>query len=103
LGLGSGVVWWFPLKDDFTAGAASAGAEVDQVIGSGDGVFVVFDDDERVAVIAQLDEGFEKGDIVARVEADGGFVEDVEDAAQVRPELGSEADALGFAAGKRVA
>ena len=35
------------------------------------------------------------------MEADGGFVEDVEDAAQARADLGGEADALAFAAGER--
>ena len=69
----------------------------------GDGVLVVLDDDERVAVVAEVDEGFEQGGVVARVEADGGFVEHVEHAAEVGAELGGEADALGLAAGEGVA
>ena len=36
--------------------------------------------------------------VVARVEADAGFVEHVEDADEAAPDLGGEADALGFAA-----
>ena len=47
---------------------------------------------------------FERGDealVVALVQADGGLVEDVEDAAQARADLGGEADALAFAAGER--
>ena len=62
-----------------------------------DGVLVVFDDDQGVALVAELDEGFEKGGVVAGMEADGGLVEHVEDAAEVGAELGGEADALGFA------
>ena len=38
--------------------------------------------------------------VVALVKADGGLVEDVEDAAQAGADLGGEADALAFAAGK---
>ena len=69
----------------------------------GDGVFVVLDDDEGVSLVAEGDEGFEEGGVVTGVEADGGLVEDVEDAAEIGAELGGEADALGFAAGKGVA
>ena len=46
---------------------------------------------------------FEGGDealVVALVEADGGLVEDVEDAAEAGADLGGEADALAFAAGE---
>ena len=54
-----------------------AGAEVDQVIGSRYGVFVVLYDDEGVALVAEGHQGFEEGGIIAWVEADGWFVEDV--------------------------
>ncbi len=97
-GIGRGTSRRFSLIDDFPAETPGTRAEIDQVIGGGDGVFVVFDDDERVAVVAEVDEGLEEGGVVARVEADGGFVEHVEHAAEVRAELGGEADALGFAA-----
>ena len=79
---------------------AGAGAEVEDVVGFADGVFVVLDDEDGVAEIAQ---GFEGGDealVIALVEADGGLVEDVEDAAEARADLGGETDALAFAAGK---
>ena len=89
--------------DDLTTEPSRRGTEVDEVVGGGDGVLVVFDDDERVAVVAQLDEGFQQGRVVARMEADGGFVEHVEHAAEVGAELRGEADALRLAAGKRVA
>ena len=54
-------------------------------------------------MVAEGDEGFQERGVVAGVEADGRFVEDVEDAAQVGAELGGEADALGLAAGEGVA
>ena len=84
--------------DDFSAEAAGAGAEVDEVVRGGDGVLVVLDDDEGIPLVAEGDEGFEEGCVVARMEADGWLVEHVEHAAEVGAELGGEADALGFAA-----
>ena len=54
-------------------------------------------------MIAEGDESFEKGGVVAGVEADGWLIEDVEHAAQVGAELGGETDALGFPAGEGVA
>ena len=86
--------------DDLTAESAGAGAEVEDVVGVADGFFVVLDDEDGVAEVA---EGFERGDealVVALVEADGGLVENVEDAAKARADLGGEADALAFAAGE---
>ena len=73
------------------------------MVGGEDGILVVLYDDEGVALVAEGGEGFEEGGVVAGVEADGGFVEDVEDSAEVGSELGGEADALGFAAGEGVA
>ena len=43
---------------------------------------------------------FEQPAVVARVQADGRLVEDVEDAGQAAADLAGEADALRFAAGQ---
>ena len=45
-------------------------------------------------------EGVEESFVVARVEADGRLVQNIQHATEVRAELGGEADALGFAAGE---
>jgi hypothetical protein len=66
-----------------------------------DGVFVVLDDEDGVAQVAQLFEGLDEAVVVALMQADGGLVEDVEHAAQARADLRGEADALAFAAGER--
>ena len=58
----------------------------------------MFDDQDRVAQIAQA---FERGDqalVVALVQADRRFVQHIQDAAQARADLGGEPDALAFAA-----
>ena len=71
------------------------------MVGGPHRVFVVLDDDDRVAQVAQLGERVEQALVVARVEADRGFVEDVEHADQAAADLAGEADALRFAAGER--
>src|SRR5467141_4379845 len=86
--------------DEVAAGVAGTGAEVDNEIGAANGVFVVLDDEHGVAEIAKLFERAEKASVVAGVEADAGFIEYVENAAEARADLGGEADALGLAAGK---
>ncbi|EEG34613.1 hypothetical protein NEIFLAOT_00229 [Neisseria flavescens NRL30031/H210] len=79
---------------------ARAGAHIDDEIGFADGVFVVFDHNHAVAQIAQAFEGGEQAVVVALVQADGGFVQNVHHAGQAAADLAGEADALGFAAGE---
>ena len=87
--------------DEISAGVAGAGAEIDHVVGAANRFFVVLDDEDGVAEVAQGFERAEQAAIVARVQADGRLVENVEDAAQARADLRGQADALGFAAGER--
>ena len=86
--------------NDFSAFDTSARTEVDEVAGGADGVFIVFDEEEGVALFSECVKGAEEGSVVAGMKANGGFVEDVEDALEVGAELSGEADALGLAAGK---
>ena len=87
--------------DNEAAEPAGAGAEVEHVVGVADGVFVVLDDEDGVAQVAQPHERFDQAVVVALVQADGGLVEHVENSAQARANLRCEADALAFAAGER--
>ena len=68
------------------------------MVGTADGVFVVLHHQQGVAAGLERFEGVEQQPVVARVQADGGLVEDVADATQVGAELGGEADALRLAA-----
>ena len=79
---------------------ACAGTHIDDKIGFADGVFVVFDHNHAVAQVAQAFEGGEQAVVVALVQADGGFVQNVHYAGQSAADLTGEADALGFATGK---
>ena len=87
--------------DQVSARFARAGAEIHHVIGAADGFFVVLDDENRVAEVAQGFERVEQAAVVARVQADRRLVKHVEHAAQARADLRGQANALGFAAGKR--
>ena len=80
---------------------AGAGAEVDDIVGAADGFFIVLDDEDGIAEVAQVFESGEKTPVVAVVQSDGRFVENVENAAQLRSDLRGEADALAFSTGKR--
>src|SRR6476469_10967661 len=47
-------ILWCALRDDLSAAMAAFGAEIDHPVGRLDDIEVVFDDDDRVAVVAQL-------------------------------------------------
>ncbi len=84
-----------------TAQAAGARAQVENVIGVADGVFVVLNDQHRVAQVAQLLKRLDEAVVVALVQADGRLVEHIKHAAQSRADLRGQPDALALAAGER--
>ena len=61
----------------------------------------MFDDQHRVAQITKRRERFEKFLIVTRMKTDGGFVENVKHAAQLRTDLRRESNALSLATRER--
>src|SRR6185312_1196971 len=87
--------------DEFATETAGARTKVEHIIGALDGVGIVLDDEYRVAQVAKLGERIEETVIVARVEADRGFIQHVENAAQFRSNLRGEANPLRFPARKR--
>src|SRR5207249_69607 len=91
----------FALRDEVAAGVACPGPKVHHEIGAADGVFVVLNDQDGIAEIAEMFERAEEARIVSRVQADAGFVENIENATKSRADLRGQADALGFSAGKR--
>ena len=91
-----------PCGDDLAAVHAGTRPDVDDVVGSADGVFVVLDHDHRVAEVAQAGQGAEQAFVVALVQADGRLVEHVHHADQAGADLRGQADALRFAAGQGV-
>ena len=80
---------------------ARAGADIHNVIRRAHGIFIVLDDDERIAQIAQV---FQRGKqlfIVALVQANGRLIQNIQYAHQAGTNLRGQANALRFAAGQR--
>ena len=88
--------------DDVATVLAGAGPDIDDPVGRAHHVFVVLDDDQRIADVAQALQRLDQSRIVALMQTDARLVEDVEHTHQARADLGREPDALGFAAGKGV-
>ena len=79
---------------------AGAGAQVDDAVGAFHHDLVMLDHEQRVALVPERLERADEPFVVARVQADGRFVEHVEHAGEIGPELRGEADPLGLAAGE---
>jgi hypothetical protein len=82
---------------DVAAVLAGARPQIEQVIRRAHGVFVVLDDEDGVAQVAQLLQRGDQALVVALVQPDGGLVEDVKHAAELAANLGGESNALAFA------
>ncbi len=86
------------LRDQRTAAFARARPDIDDVIGTPNRIFVMLDHHQRIALFAQLAQRVQQNLVVARMQADGRFVEHVAHALQVAAELRGEPDTLRFAA-----
>ena len=81
---------------------ARTGAEVHQPVSGAHGVLVVFHHQHGIAEVAQALKGLNQPGVITLVQADAGLVEHVKAAHQAAPDLGGQADALGFATGQGV-
>ncbi|MNP24430.1 hypothetical protein D3C76_1171910 [compost metagenome] len=91
-----------PFGDDLAAVHAGARPDVHHVVGQANGVLVVLDHDHRVADVAQVLEGAEQPVVIALVQANRRFVEDVQHADQTGANLAGQADSLCLAARQSV-
>ena len=89
------------LRRHAAAELARPGAQVEHMMRAADGFLVVLYDDQRVAFRFEFFQHLEQDAVVARVQADGGFIENVGDTAQIGAQLRGQADALRLAAGER--
>src|SRR3979490_3244970 len=69
------------LRYQISTSVAGTRAEIDHEIGAADGVFIVFDDENGVAKVAELFERTEQAVVVAGMQTDRRLIENVEDAA----------------------
>ena len=80
---------------------ARARPHVDDVVGGAHHVGVVFHNHDGVAEVAQLFQDADQPAGVARVQSDGGLVQNVAGAHQARSQASGQLDALRFAARER--
>ena len=90
-----------PVEDQLAAAFAAARADLDEMIRRADDRFLVLDDEQRVALVAQVVHHADEPADVARMQADARLVEDEERVHQRRAEAGREIHALHFAAAER--
>ena len=87
-------------EEETPAEFASAWAEVNDAIRGTNRIGIMLDDEDGVAEIAERLEDVNEALRIARMKADGRFVQNVERADEMRAERSGELDALGFAAGE---
>src|SRR5262249_32823408 len=92
-----------PSGHDFAATYTSARAEVEDIISMPDRVGIMLNYEDGVSQVAQALERPQQSVVVALVQADARFVEDVEHTDQAGTDLGGQSDALRFAAAQRAA
>ncbi len=90
-----------PVEDDLAPPLTRPGAKLHHAVGRADHRLVVLDDDRHVVALAQPPHDRLEAPDVARVEPDGGLVEDEHGAGQRSAEGAREGDALGLAARER--
>ena len=75
------------LGDNLAAMDARTGAHVDKVVGGADGIFVMLDDDDGIADIAQTLQRCQQPVVIPLMQADGRFVQHIQNAGQSAADL----------------
>ena len=89
------------LEHDLAAFSSGLRPDIDDIVGLDHHVAVVFNDNNRVACVAQFFQRRNQALVVALMQADARLVEDIEDVDQLGADLRCKAYTLAFAAGKR--
>ena len=77
-----------------TAMDTRTGADINNVVCVADSVLVVFHHEHRITEVPQMNQRAQQPLVVALVQTNGGFVEDVHDANQASTDLAGESNAL---------
>ena len=85
-----------PASHDLTAPGPRSGPHVQDMVCREDRLLVMLDDDDGVPQIAEPPERVKQAVVIALVEADARFVENVEDTGKPRADLGGQTDPLGL-------
>src|SRR5246127_5585046 len=87
-------------KEQLAAQFARAGTQIEDAVGSSDGVRVVLDHEHGIAEVTQRFQDVDEPLGVTRMQANGGLIEDVQSSHEMGAQGSSELDALRFATGK---
>ena len=90
-----------PLGHHLPSAHARARPHVNNVLGFPDGVFVVFDHHQGVAVTLEAGERLEQNTIVAWMQANRGLIQNIANALKVGAQLGGQSNALRLATRER--
>src|SRR5690606_36748800 len=82
--------------DDMAAVPSGTRTNIDDIVGCQHHFLVVLDDDHRVAQVAQVFERTDQADIVSCVQADAGFIQNIEYTDKLGSDLCCQADTLSF-------
>lgn len=88
-------------EGDLSPVAARAGTEVDDVVGDEDRLGLVFDDEDRIALVPQRQQQVIHRADVVRMQADRRFVEDIGDVRERRTQVADQFDPLRLSPGQR--
>ena len=88
------------MSHQVAAVATRAGTEIDHIVCPANSFFIVLNHQHGIAEVAEFFKRLQQTAVVAMVQSDGRLIQHVEDSAQLRSDLRSQADALAFAAGK---
>jgi hypothetical protein len=80
----------------------SARSNVDQVIACPHQRFIMFDHHDRIALLLQIAQSGNQSIVIARMQADGRLVQEVQNAHEPRADAGSQTHPLPFTAAKRI-
>src|SRR5437867_13328421 len=75
--------------------------EVDHVVGPANRLFIVLDDQNRVAQVPQLLQSFQQAIVIAMMQSDRWLVQHIQYAAKFGSNLRRQTDSLAFSAGER--
>ena len=91
------------LRNEFSATRTRARAKIENVISRPNRFLIVLDHNDGIAEIAQTAQRCQQARIVALMQADARFIENIENAREPGADLRRQPNALRFATGKRAA
>ncbi len=75
------------LRNDLATVNACSGSDIDDIVSRKDGILVMFNHDNRITEVAQMTQRIEKTRIIALMQANGRFIQNIQHARKPRTDL----------------